>query len=226
MLNKGLGVGYVIYLVFTVIVGLCGSLLTIFLSPLAAGGGGSELMGYFNGVNYQDLFGINTLIVKIFGLTFAVASGLCIGKEGVLAHIGSILGHIVFYIPLKCFTYFRNNMDKRDIAAAGQAAGVAAAFGAPIGGALYAYEMTAPAVFWNFELCWKIFFCASISSFTLNILSALYEGKVDEIVNAASIKFGVFVENPYVISDLPFFLIMGVFGGLLGALFVHVNYNI
>jgi H+/Cl- antiporter ClcA len=111
--------------------------------------------------------------VKVFGLTFAVASGLCIGKEGVLAHIGSILGHITFYLPIKCFHYFRNNMDKRDIAAAGQAAGVAAAFGAPIGGALYAYEMTAPAVFWNFELCWKIFFCGSISSFTLNVLTAI-----------------------------------------------------
>jgi chloride channel 7 len=143
------------------------------------------------------LFGVNTLIVKIFGLTFAVASGLCIGKEGVLAHIGSIIGHMVFYSKIPIFKYFQNNMDKRDIAAAGQAAGVAAAFGAPIGGALYAYEMTAPSVFWNFELCWKIFFCGSISSFTLNVLTALADGDILNIVNAGAIKFGVFTSNPY-----------------------------
>lgn len=52
MMAKGLGVGYIIYLIFTVVVGLAASVLTVFLSPLAAGGGGSELMGYFNGVNY------------------------------------------------------------------------------------------------------------------------------------------------------------------------------
>jgi H+/Cl- antiporter ClcA len=50
--HGGLGVGYVIYLVFTLLVGLAASCLTVFLSPMAAGGGGSELMGYFNGVNY------------------------------------------------------------------------------------------------------------------------------------------------------------------------------
>jgi hypothetical protein len=52
MLNKGFGIGYIIYIIFTVIVGLAASFLTIYLSPFAAGGGGSELMGYFNGVNY------------------------------------------------------------------------------------------------------------------------------------------------------------------------------
>ncbi len=85
--------------------------------------------------------------------------------------------------------------------------------------------MTAPSVFWNFELCWKIFFCGSLSSFTLNVLSALKEGEIENIVDASSIKFGVYITSPYKLQDLPFFLIMGVFGGLLGAMFVHVNYH-
>jgi chloride channel 7 len=45
-------------------------------------------------------------------------------------------------------------------------------------------------------------------------------------VNAGAIKFGSYIDNPYVLQDLPFFLLMGVFGGLLGSMFVHVNYNI
>jgi hypothetical protein len=50
--NVNFGVGYVVYFFFTAIVGLAAVCLTVFVSPLAAGGGGSELMGYFNGVNY------------------------------------------------------------------------------------------------------------------------------------------------------------------------------
>lgn len=94
--------------------------LTVFLSPTAAGGGGAECMGYFNGVNYPDVFSIETFIVKFFGLTFSVASALCIGKEGVLAHMGSIIGIMVLYTPfIPSFKYFRNNNDKRNIAAGG-----------------------------------------------------------------------------------------------------------
>ena len=96
------------------------SLLTVLLSPSAAGGGGAECMGYFNGVNWPDLFTWDTFIVKFFGLTFSVASALCIGKEGVLAHMGSIVGHMILYFPLfPFFKIFRNNTDKRNIAACG-----------------------------------------------------------------------------------------------------------
>ena len=77
-------------------------------------------MGYFNGVNFPDVFSVETFIVKFFGLTFSIAASLCIGKEGVLAHMGSIVGLMLFYAPfLPCFKYFRNNIDKRNMAAAG-----------------------------------------------------------------------------------------------------------
>lgn len=152
--RSGVGVGYVIYMAFSILFGSFSSLLTLYLEPLAAGGGTTEMMGYFNGVNYPGVFSVKTLIVKIFGLMTAIAAGLCIGKEGVLAHIGSIIGYIILYLPFPFVKYFRNNEDKRDIAAAGTAAGVAAAFGSPIGGTMFAYEVAAPTVFWSFELTW------------------------------------------------------------------------
>ena len=183
-------------------------------------------MGYLNGINYPDLISLRTLFVKIFGLGLAVSSGLCIGKEGPLAHIGAIVGHCVAYLPCRFLDYFRNDVDKRELAAAGAAAGVAAAFGSPIGGSLFAYEISRPSTFWSFGLTWKIFFCSSISTFILNILSCLRQGKIVSIVNAGLIKFGQYDENPYKLHDFPFFILLGVLGGLLGALFIHVNYNI
>lgn len=110
--SKGvaIGEGWAIFFSICCFVGALSSLLTVFLSPSAAGGGGAECMGYFNGVNYPDLFTWETLFVKFFGLTFSVGAALCIGKEGVLAHMGSILGHMILYIPFfPFFKMFRNN---------------------------------------------------------------------------------------------------------------------
>jgi H+/Cl- antiporter ClcA len=168
--DNGIGLGYLVYISISIAFGAAASILTLKLEPLAAGGGTTEMMGYFNGVNYPGVFSWKTFLVKFFGLIFAIAAGLCIGKEGVLAHMGSIVGYFVIYCPFNFVKYFRNNEDKRDIAAAGTAAGVAAAFGSPIGGTMFAYEICAPTVFWSFELTWKLFFTSAVSVFFVNIL--------------------------------------------------------
>lgn len=198
--NGSLAAGWAVFFSICLFVGGASVVLTVFLSPAAAGGGGAECMGYFNGVSWPDLFSIETFIVKFFGLTFSVGAALCIGKEGVLGHMGSIIGVMVVHVPFfPCFRYFRNNMDKRNIAAAGQAAGVAAAFGAPIGGTLYAYEMTTPAIFWHFELAWQVFFSAVLSDFAEGICDSIKSGDPADATNAGALKFGTFDPNPYTI---------------------------
>lgn len=83
---------------------------------------------------------------------------------------------MVLYMPFNFVKYFQNDYYKREVAAAGAAAGVSAAFGSPIGGSLLVYEISRPSTYWHFGLTWKIFFCSSISTFTLNILVCLKKG--------------------------------------------------
>ena len=52
------------------------------------------------------MIGFRTLIVKILGNSLGVSACLAIGKEGPLAHIGAIVGHMIIYAPFKFMKYF------------------------------------------------------------------------------------------------------------------------
>ena len=184
------GYALLTFMAFSALFGGIAAILTVFVGPGAAGSGTAELIAYCNGVNYPKFIGTRTFFVKIIGVSLAVAAGLCVGKEGPLAHIGAIVGHMVLYIPFTSLLKLRNEKDKRELACAGAAAGVSAAFGSPIGGTLFIYEVSHPSTFWSFGLTWKIFFCSSISTFVLNILSCLRRGDDLSITNAGIIKFG------------------------------------
>lgn len=158
---------------FSIICSLIAVLITVYIGPYAAGSGVPEVMGLLNGVNLPGVTDILTLVIKVFACVIAVAANLCIGKEGPLVHIGAICGALVPYIPLECFACFRNDSDKRTFMSAGSSAGVSAAFGAPIGGALFTYEISKPNTFWTFSMLWRVFFSSALSTFTLGFLQAL-----------------------------------------------------
>jgi len=163
--------GWLFYSGVAVFVVMIASYLTAFKAPGAAGSGNAEIIAYLNGVNYSGLIGWGTLVVKIVGVTLAVIGGLCVGKEGPLAHIGANIGAAVAYFPLPRFEYLRNDKNKRELVAAGCSAGVSAAFGAPIGGALFAYELSKPNDFWKFSVLWKSFFACSTAVFSAAIFT-------------------------------------------------------
>ena len=153
--------------------GLIASLITTYYGPAATGSGVAELVGYLNGVNYPGFISVRALITKIVGVTFGVTGKLAVGKEGPLAHIGAICGVLVLYIPGSGLEFMRNDEKKRCFIAAGASAGVSCAFGAPIGGALFAYEMSKPNTFWSFDVIWRIFVSCAFANFTLGLLTSL-----------------------------------------------------
>ena len=74
------------------------------------------------------------------GVVFSVAGGLAVGKEGPMIHTGAVIAAGVsqgrsttFNRDFHVFEVFRTDHEKRDFVAGGAAAGVAAAFGSPVG---------------------------------------------------------------------------------------------
>lgn len=64
-------------------------------------------------------------------------------------------------------------MCRRNFVSAGAAAGVASAFGAPIGGLLFSMEEVSS--FWTLTLSWQIFFCCMVSAFTTDLFNSAFE---------------------------------------------------
>lgn len=164
--------------------------------------------------------------MKAFGVVFAVAGGIKVGKEGPLAHIGSVVGAVVIYLPLIPNKAFRNDRDKRILVAAGAGVGVSVAFGAPIGGVLFAYEISKANSFWTFGIAWRTFFATSIANFILTILGAAVDGNLENVTNSGLIKFAEIKKNSYNLADIIIFIIIGILGGVLGSLYIFINLNL
>ncbi|XP_071396705.1 H(+)/Cl(-) exchange transporter 6 isoform X1 [Centroberyx affinis] len=208
----------------------------VLIEPVAAGSGIPEIKSYLNGVKIPGIVRLRTFLCKAVGVLFTVAGGLFVGKEGPMIHSGAIVGaglpqfqSITFKKIRFDFPYFRCDRDKRDFVSAGAAAGVAAAFGAPIGGTLFSLEEGSS--FWNQALTWKVLFCSMSATFTLNFFrSGINFNKWGSFQVPGLLNFGEFKcpdgdKNCHLwtVVDLAFFVLMGVVGGLLGALFNCIN---
>uniref|UniRef100_A0A667WN99 Chloride voltage-gated channel 6 n=1 Tax=Myripristis murdjan TaxID=586833 RepID=A0A667WN99_9TELE len=201
----------------------------VLIEPVAAGSGIPEIKSYLNGVKIPGIVRLRTFICKIVGVLFTVSGGLFVGKEGPMIHSGAIVGAGLSYLCCLSFSCNLFSRDKRDFVSAGAAAGVAAAFGAPIGGTLFSLEEGSS--FWNQALTWKVLFCSMSATFTLNFFrSGIHFNKWGIFQLPGLLNFGEFKcpegdKNCHLwtIVDLAFFVLMGVVGGLLGALFNFVN---
>ncbi|KAI8797392.1 H(+)/Cl(-) exchange transporter 7-like isoform X2 [Biomphalaria glabrata] len=207
---------------------LVGSFLTTYFEPVSAGSGIPQIKCYLNGVIVPHVVRFKTLVIKVIGVLSAVAGGLAVGKEGPMIHSGAVIAAGISQgrttslgWDFKIFQEFRSDTEKRDFVSAGAAAGVAAAFGAPVGGVLFSLEEGAS--FWNQSLVWRIFFASIISTMTLNIVQGLIKGHPMDFSYPGLINFGTFDDVRYEFYELFIVICLGAIGGLLGALFNHIN---
>ena len=160
------GAGFGIYLGFAISFGLISATITLFTKTkvsavgkpedmdgqsskpeelgegkviyLAAGSGIPEIKTILSGFVIPGILSVKVLVIKSVGAVFAVATGMCLGKEGPFVDVSTC----VAYQVAKLFPKYRENSRKlREILSAGCASGLSVAFGAPIGGVLFSYEV-------------------------------------------------------------------------------------
>lgn len=179
---------------------------------MAAGSGIPEIKTILSGFVIPHYLDLKVLLVKAFGATFAVATGMCLGKEGPFVHISACVGYLV----ASYFPKYRNNGRKmRELLSASVAAGLSVAFGAPIGGVLFSYEEIS--TYFPRKVLWRAFLCSMFAALILRELNPTGTGKL------------VLFETDYGTSYLPqhyaVFVLLGVVGGIWGGLLCKLNYK-
>ena len=125
---------------------LLSSVACVFVCPAATFSGVPEIMSYLNGVQMRESLALRTGAAKFVSNLLAVSSGLPIGPEGPMIHIGAVVGSCIARFlrgvrgPSSSSLTIVNKREERDFITAGVGAGVAVAFGAPLGGLLFAFE--------------------------------------------------------------------------------------
>ncbi|KAJ8475911.1 hypothetical protein OPV22_019638 [Ensete ventricosum] len=203
--------------------------LCAYVAPAAAGSGIPEVKAYLNGVDSYSILAPSTLFVKIFGSIGGVSAGFVLGKEGPMVHTGACIANLLgqggsrkYHLTWTWLRYFKNDRDRRDLITCGSAAGVAAAFRAPVGGVLFALEEVAS--WWRSALLWRTFFTTAVVAVSLrSLIEYCRSGKCGLFGKGGLIMFDVSSSvTTYDTADLIVIIVLGVIGGVFGALFNYL----
>ncbi|MGA7955037.1 MAG: chloride channel protein [Gloeobacterales cyanobacterium] len=185
-------------------IGLLGGFLAGWLldrfAPEATGSGMSEVKAVLAKVPMP--LNLRIALVKLISATLVLASGMPLGKEGPTVQIGAALAN-------QLSRWFPTSPEhRRQLIAAGAGAGLAAAFNAPIAGVLFVIE----------ELL------QDVSGITLGtaILASFIASIVARISGSHSLNLDLQLiagNTSFSAQEIPFYLLLGILAGLLGALF-------
>ncbi|KAB5554366.1 chloride channel [Coniochaeta sp. 2T2.1] len=122
---------------------------------MAAGNGIPEIKTILSGFVIPHFLDLKVLLVKAVGATFAVATGMCLGKEGPFVHISTCM---------------------REMLSVACSAGLSVAFGAPIGGVLFSYEEIS--TYFPRRVLWRSFLCSLVAAAALKEFNPSGTGKL------------------------------------------------
>jgi chloride channel protein, CIC family len=140
--------------------------------------------------------------VKLLSAIIAIGSGMTLGRQGPTVHVGAgLAAGMSRWVPT-------SPDHRRQMIAAGAGAGLAAAFNAPIAGVLFIVE----------ELL------QDLSGLTLGtaIIASFIGGVISRLLGGGSLDLNLQLmqsSSQFSILEIPFFVLLGILAGLLGALF-------
>lgn len=197
------------------LIGLGGGVLSGWLverlAPESAGSGIPQVKAAL--ANVPIALNLRVALVKLVGVIISLGSGLNLGRQGPTVQVGAALAaQLSRWIPT-------SPAYRRQMIAAGAAAGLAAGFNAPIAGVLFVVEE----------------FLRDFSGLTLGsaILASFIGAVVSRLLGGGSLQLNpemTSVAASFSVHDLPFFVVLGVLAGIFGALFgrgifLSLNFN-
>ena len=169
-------------------------------APEAIGSGISQVQDALSGSRIA--LNLRVAIVKIASTMLVVGSGLPLGRQGPTVLVSAALaGQLSQWFPT-------SPDHRRQLIAAGAAAGLAAGFNAPLAGVMLVLEQL----------------LHDVSSFTLGtaILAAFIGAVISGMVGSQSLSFSseiVAAPAALTVPELPVIVLLGLLAGLLGAIF-------
>ena len=121
----------IIWTIVMMVLGWCCHLLLKW-APLSGGSGIPQIEGEMKGIFNMNPF--PTLVSKFFGGAFTGIVGFSVGREGPSVQLGGATGKLLS-------NWFGSSLrEERILTSAGAAAGLTAAFSAPVSGAIFVFE--------------------------------------------------------------------------------------
>ncbi|KAL9603500.1 MAG: hypothetical protein Q9219_001187 [cf. Caloplaca sp. 3 TL-2023] len=204
---------YIFFVLFSVLFAICASMLVRTYAPYAKHSGIPEIKTVLGGFVIRRFMGLWTLVVKSLGLCLSVASGLWLGKEGPLVHVACCCANLFMKLSP---SLNENEARKREVLSAAAASGISVAFGSPIGGVLFSLEQLS--YYFPDKTMWQSFVCAMVAAVTLQAFNPFRTGKL--------VLYQVTYSTGWHGFEMVPFAILGIIGGLYGALFIRLNMRV
>jgi CIC family chloride channel protein len=202
LLQNILAIHWYWILIIPVIGGILVGPIITFLAPEAKGHGVPEVMQAI--LLKGGIIRPRVAFIKAIASAISIGTGGSVGREGPIVQIGSSLGSTVgqfFRVPTKRL---------KTLVGCGAAAGIAAAFNAPIAGALFAVEI----ILMDFAVAQ--FSPIVISSVMATVISHTFEGNL-----IAFLVPKYELASPY---ELIFYFVLGAIAGLVSFAFIKTLY--
>jgi len=183
-----------------IIGGLLVGLLVHFFAREAKGHGVPEVM--YAVTEKKGVIRPRIVIFKALASAICIGSGGSVGREGPIVQIGAAWGSSLGQL-LKL-----RDHHLKTLVACGAAAGIAATFNAPIGGALFAFEV----ILGNFAM-------TNVSAI---VISSVLSAAIGRIYFGNMASFPIPHYHVSGISILFLFAVLGIIGGLYGAAYAKV----